>query len=66
MYTGLGNWSEDGCKRAMMNNVTGEVKCSCTHLTNFAILVVSARVIDKFAVNIFTMGCVECECTCKP
>ncbi|XP_071806561.1 uncharacterized protein [Asterias amurensis] len=32
-----GYWSDEGCKRAFMNDT--HVTCSCDHLTNFAVLV---------------------------
>ncbi len=35
-----GNWTSNGCMVVEMNNSTGEIKCSCNHLTNFAVLVV--------------------------
>lgn len=36
---GKGNWTTDGCAMASNDDV---VMCNCTHLTNFAILVVSS------------------------
>ncbi len=34
------NWVTDGCI-TVKNNTSGIIECHCTHLTNFAILVVS-------------------------
>ena len=42
LYTGLGNWSDSGCTLASHDIDTGKVQCNCSHLTNFAILVVSS------------------------
>ncbi len=38
---GGGNWSTKGCELVSYSGSTGEVECKCSHLTNFAILVVS-------------------------
>lgn len=35
-----GNWSEDGCRVADINETLGIITCECDHLTNFAIIVV--------------------------
>lgn len=37
----LQNWTTEGCT-ANVNRINGTVTCSCNHLTNFAVLVVSA------------------------
>ncbi len=42
---GGGNWSTNGCELVSYNKSTGEVQCKCSHLTNFAILVVSPLLI---------------------
>ncbi len=42
---GRGNWVPDGCVVAVMDENSGEVTCYCTHLTNFALLVVSKMVL---------------------
>ena len=41
--SGGGDWTTDGCKIINSESVddTNTVKCNCTHLTNFAVLVVS-------------------------
>ena len=36
-----GNWTAEGCKVGTVDEETGLITCECTHLTNFAILVVS-------------------------
>ena len=43
MYTGgQGNWSTEGCVTTGGGpDSTGSVTCSCNHLTNFAVQVVS-------------------------
>ena len=41
LSTGHGNWTDRGCSLKLQDNITGEVQCMCSHLTNFAILVVS-------------------------
>jgi len=38
---GRGNWSAEGCTAVDINQETGLITCNCTHLTNFALLVVS-------------------------
>ena len=38
---GIGNWSIDGCTTVVDSNDLSSVTCSCDHLTNFAMLVVS-------------------------
>ncbi len=40
LISGRGNWTTVGCDVKSVNNDTGEVTCNCSHLTNFAILVV--------------------------
>ena len=45
---GQGNWNSDGCMLISFDDSTGIVECQCTHLTNFACLVVS-----KFSLPIF-------------
>lgn len=35
-----GNWSTEGCTRVASSD--GVVTCQCTHLTNFAVLIVSS------------------------
>ncbi|XP_052277382.1 adhesion G protein-coupled receptor L3-like [Dreissena polymorpha] len=41
-----GHWSSEGCKLVEYNRKTGRVKCSCNHLTNFAVLMSPATTID--------------------
>ena len=44
---GMGNWTTDGCKTEYVNTsnaTTIPVECKCNHLTNFAVLVVRAKV----------------------
>lgn len=46
---GQGKWSTDGCSTTLTDNMDPDVvKCLCTHLTNFAILVVSPQNIPSF------------------
>ena len=41
-YTdGEGNWTSEGC--TTIDDGSGVIQCNCTHLTNFAVLVVSLR-----------------------
>ena len=49
---GLGDWSEEGCWYSGTEN--GRHVCSCDHLTNFAILVVSIIIIMP---HILYRGC---------
>ena len=46
----MGNWSTDGCVQINANssNLT-YVTCHCDHLTNFAFLVVSNRLVSCIA-----------------
>ncbi len=39
-----GNWTTSGCKLESDNN--GVITCSCNHLTNFAVLLVSNRTVQ--------------------
>ena len=39
---GKGNWSSNGC--TTVDDGSGVIKCNCTHLTNFALLVVRISV----------------------
>lgn len=39
---GLGSWSSEGCTTLTAHSNDDIVECHCTHLTNFAILVVCA------------------------
>jgi len=36
-----GNWTDNGCMLTSTDNDSGVFVCSCNHLTNFAVLVVS-------------------------
>lgn len=38
---GRENWTSDGCITNTSGTTFGQVQCQCTHLKNFAILVVS-------------------------
>ena len=40
MSGGLGDWSASGCQVAAIDDEQSTVHCQCTHLTNFAILLV--------------------------
>ena len=52
-YTdGEGNWTSEGC--TTIDDGSGVIHCNCTHLTNFAILVVSVR---PFNDRLLTLSC---------
>ena len=40
LFVFIGFWDTDGCNLTLFNEETNEVNCECTHLTNFACLVV--------------------------
>ena len=57
-------WQTDGCTKVAFNNVSNAVTCSCSHLTNFAVLldqsggVQELSAADQLALNfITTIGC---------
>ena len=41
-----GNWTTEGCKlnTGKSNIISGQFVCECTHLTNFAVMVVSLTI----------------------
>ncbi len=50
---GRGNWTTNGCK--LESDKDGVVTCSCSHLTNFAVLLVS---FEAFLVELLiTLNC---------
>ena len=47
-----GNWTTEGCKLNIgkSNIISGQFICECTHLTNFAVIVVSLAI--KYFISI--------------
>ena len=53
-YTdGQGNWTSEGC--TTIDDGSGVIHCNCTHLTNFAILVVSLRPFNDRLLTLFLL-----------
>ena len=53
LYTdGRGNWTSKGCSN-QTDGSGGNVTCSCNHLTNFAVLMVSSAA--ALSTQIFTL-----------
>ena len=42
---GKGNWSSNGC--TTVDDGSGVIKCNCTHLTNFGLLVVRISIVVR-------------------
>lgn len=55
-----GNWTTRGCKLESDND--GIITCSCTHLTNFAVILVSY---NKLCCGIILLACPVTGCSFK-
>ena len=67
---GRGGWSNDGCYQSLDNSDDNNIVCKCNHLTNFAMLMVSAvynnhhptRTVIPHWIMIFRLTCKNVVC----
>ena len=67
---GRGGWSNDGCYQSLDNSDDNNIVCKCNHLTNFAMLMVSAvynnhhptRTVIPHWIMIFRLTCKYVVC----